>query len=200
MARAGIKFHVHTVLTKNNQDAVDEMLALARQYGFRVQFSLLRVEDSPRKGIGLDDQELEALIRKILAYKRAGEPVFFSESAYENFLRWPVTYQKQVLWGQVPAGYRPIPCYLKKFSCHIEANGYVYPCVVLVNKLPAKNFLKDGFAAAWAQLADNDCQACNNICCIDMNLIFGLRAGSLGNAVGIILNKLRLRRRARPEV
>ena len=65
----------------------------------------------------------------------------------------------------------------------------MYPCVVLVNKFKALTFLEVGFRKAWENLSDNDCKACYNICCNDLNLTFGLRLCSLWNAVRLVIDR-----------
>lgn len=185
-----IRFHMHTVLTKNNKNAVDEVLGLACKYGFKAQFSPLRNEDSPDKKICLDDIELKEIIKKILIRKKAGFPVFFSYEAYNNLLNWPFRYEKERIYSDIPEGYKPIGCYIKRFFCHIEADGRVYPCISLVNKFKALNFLDVGFKKSWENLANNECKACYNICCNDLNLIFGLQPASLWNAFKIVKDRI----------
>ena len=191
LKREKIRFHLHTVLTKNNRDAVPELLSIARNFGTRVQFSLLREEDSPGKGIGIPNAQMKQLISSIIALKKRGEPVFFSRESYENYLRWPLDIKHQVIWDRLPEGFHPVPCYIKQFGCHIEANGDVYPCIVLVNKLKPLNFLEHGFKSCWEHLKNNPCQACHNVCCNDLNLIFGLKASSLYNAEKIVLERFK---------
>jgi len=188
-----IPFHVHTVLTRQNKDALEELMPLAKEYGFRVQFSPLRKQDSPDQTIGLDDEELKAVVAKILEQKKQGAPVFFSRQAYENLLHWPFPYEQQMIYGALPPGYHPIPCAFKDFACHIEANGMVYPCIVLVKKFPAKSVKDVGMRQAWEHLASNKCVACYNVCCTDMNMIFGLKFPSLLNAIGVVFERLRHR-------
>ena len=184
-----IKFYTNAVLTKNNKNAVDEVMELAGKYGFRAQFSLLREEDSPDKAIGLSDEESREIYGKILKYKKAGLPILFLRDSYENAFRWPFPYNKLMISGESAEGYKPIKCYMKSFSCHIEANGLVYPCIVLVNKFKALNFLEVGFKKAWEHMANNDCKACYNTCCGDVNLIFGFRLNSLWEASRVIIER-----------
>ena len=191
LQEAGIKFHTHTVLTKHNKNALAQILPLAKEFGCQAQFSLLRVEDSPQAGLGLGAEELRVIVKKILDYKKKGYPVFFSRQAYENYLAWPLPDHEQVIWDKIPAGFKPIKCYIKRFACHIEANGYVYPCIVLVNKGKALNFLEVGFKKCWESLAENSCLACHNICCNDLNLVFGLNIFSLSNAARVVRERLR---------
>ncbi len=191
LKRENIKFHLHTVLTKNNTESIEELLSLAGRFGTRVQFSLLREEDSPDKSVSIPDDELKSLVKKIIALKEKGEPVFFSKESYSHYLRWPLESKQQIIWDRLPEGYRPFPCYIKRFGCHIEANGDVYPCVVLVNKYKPCNFLEVGFKKSWEHLSRNPCQACQNVCCNDLNLIFGLRVGSIYNATRIVLERFK---------
>lgn len=185
-----IQFHIHTVLTKNNKNAVGEMLVLARKYNCKAQFSVLRKADSPDKTIGLNDYEVREIVAGIIDKKKAGLPVFFSLNAYKSVLHWPFSYDRQVIRGKLPDGYKHIECYIKRFSCHIEANGLVYPCIVLVNKFEALNFLEVGFEKAWANLSDNDCNACYNICCSDLNLIFGFSPSTIWNVFKIVMGRI----------
>lgn len=184
-----IKFQTHTVLTKNNKNAVEEIMYLASQYNFKAQFSPLRIEDSSAKNINLTDEELKEITRKILEYKKSGYPIFFSSEPYENLLNWPFSYDKQFICNEAVDGYKAIKCFVKRFSCHIEANGFVYPCIVLVNKFKALNFLDVGFRKAWKNLDNNDCKACYNVCCNDLNLVFGFKPRSVLNAVKIAIGR-----------
>ncbi len=187
----GIAFHVHTVLTKNNPGALEEIMALAADYRFQAQFSILRGEDSPTGGLQFSDEEMRAMLGRILEARRKGLPVFFSEESYRQAIAWPLPYETERIAGPLPAGFHPVPCRLKQFSCHIESDGRVFPCVLLVNKFPALSVREDGFGAAWDRLAENPCTACYNVCCTDMNLIFDLRPAAFWNAVKIVLRRER---------
>lgn len=184
-----IKFHTQTVLTKNNKNAIDEILNLACKYNFRSQIVTLRKEDSPDKSIALDTKELKEFVGKIITRKKEGFPVFFSTRTYQNLLNWPFSYEKEMIYEGMPKNYKAITCYLKRFFCHIEANGLVYPCIVLVNKFKALNFLEVGFKNAWENLANNECKACYNVCCNDMNLIFELKPYSFWNLFKILIDR-----------
>lgn len=185
-----IKFHTHTVLTKRNINAVDEIMPLAQKYGFKAQFSPLREDDSLDKSIGFNDLELKQIVEKILQCKKKGYPIFFSFKTYEHFLSWPFSYKQQIIREKIPPGYKPVKCHIKKFSCHIEANGLVYPCIVLVNRSKALNFLDVGFRTAWKNLENTRCKACTNICCNDLNLLFSFNYHSFFNALRIVFDRL----------
>lgn len=185
-----IKFHTHTVLTKNNKNAVNEILTLAQKYNFLAQFSPLRKQDSPEKNLSLDDNDLKMIIKKIIDYKKTGLPIFFSAKAYQALLDWPFSYEKEMVYHNIPKDYKTINCYLKRFYCHVEANGLVYPCIVLINKFRALNFLKVGFKKAWENIANIECKGCYNVCCNDHNLIFGFKPDAIWNAIKVKMNRL----------
>lgn len=185
-----INFQTNTVLTKNNQNAIDEIMELAIKYGFKAQFAILRKEDSPNEQINLSDEAIKEALKKILDYKKKGYPIFFSYNSYKNALNWPFTYDRQMIFNSPPNGYGAINCYLKKFACHIEANGLVYPCVVLVNKIKALNFQEVGFKKSWKNLEDCNCNACYNICHNDLNGVFGLKTDVMWNAFKIGMGRI----------
>jgi len=188
-----ITFHTNTVLTKSNKKAVEEVMELACKYCFKTQFSTLRAEDSPDKTLGLNDEELKEIIKKILDYKKSGKPIFSSYETYKNVLNWPFSYDRLTIFDEIPEEYKPIKCYNKRFSCHIESDGSVYPCVVLVNKFKSLNVHEVGLRKAWGNLSNNKCNACYNICCNDLNLTFGLKPRPIWNAVKIVMGRIATR-------
>lgn len=183
-----IKFHTHTVLTKNNPMAVEEVLVLAQRFGFRAQFSLLR---------GFPEMELEvgplrATVNRIIRYKRESFPVFLSLSSYRNVLDWPHKGKELVNEDHWSGS----PCYIKRFACHIEPDGLVYPCIVLVNTMRKQfikphNLLDIGFKEAWESLAMNTCGGCYNVCCNEQNFLFGLKPEVVWNNLKIVWERVR---------
>jgi MoaA/NifB/PqqE/SkfB family radical SAM enzyme len=93
-------------------------------------------------------------------------------------------------FNEILPNYNRMECYLKRFSCHIEANGFVYPCIVLINKYKALNFLEVGFEKAWKNLENCDCKACYNICTNDLNRTFGFRPEVIWNSIKISLGRI----------
>lgn len=185
-----ISFHTNTVITKNNLNAVDEIMALASKYGFIAQFSILRQEDAPRPELGLNDKEIRKIIQQIISYKEKGSLIFYSYNSYEKALNWPFSYQQQMTFEKMPIGHETSPCYIKKMACQIEADGSVYPCVTLVNKFKALNFKEVGFKKAWENLKNCDCQACYVICHNELNNLFGLKRDAIWNAFKIAIRRI----------
>lgn len=162
-----LKFYVHTVLTKNNKDAVDEMMLLAKAYNFKVQISLLR----DNKEISLTDEEIKEEIKKIITYKEKGYPIFFSKQAYLYALTFSYIY------GDL------LKCKMKQLACHIESDGKVYPCVVLVDKFKALSIIDVGLDKALDNLKSNVCRYCNNVCCTDLNYLFSFKPEVVINSI-----------------
>lgn len=185
-----INFHTNTVITKNNKNAVEEIMDLALKYGFKAQFSVLRREDSPDKELSLDDNQIKEIVKEIIDYKKRGFPIFFSRSSYENVLNWPLSYDKQTIFNESLNSHKLIKCYIKRFSCHIEANGLVYPCVILVNKFKALNLLDVGFKKAWKNLENCNCKACYCVCHGDLNQIFGFVPDAMWNILRISTTRI----------
>lgn len=190
LSKEGIDFHTHTVLTKTNPDAIEEVLSLAKKFGFKAQFSPLRREDSPDKEIALEDHDLRSVVGRILDAQKEGYPVFFPEEAYRRVLNWPFPYSTYSVSQRSKVLKAYGQCYIKDFSCHIEANGFVYPCIVLVNKSKLLNVWEEGFEAVWNSLAETPCEACWNVCCNQINLMFSLRPFAFFNVVSIISHRL----------
>lgn len=186
-----IKFHTNTVVTKNNLNSVDEIMGLALKYDFKAQFSLLRSEESPNKEINLNDDEIKNVLRRIIDYQKRGFPIFFSQASYEGALKWPLSYDTQMVFNELLPGKQLKPCYLTKFACHIEGNGLVYPCVTLVNKIKALNFKEVGFKKAWDYMERCSCSDCYVICHHDLKRIFGLKPVVLWNAFTIVLDRIK---------
>lgn len=183
-----INFQTHTVLTANNKDSIEEIMELAIQFSVKAQFSILRMEDSPDEKISLNDEEVKDVLKKIIELKKRGYPVFFSTSSYEKALNWPFSYEKQMSFS--PVNGKKQKCNIKRFACHIEADGMVYPCVVLVGKFKALNLRETGFKNAWDNLSSCKCTACYNICHSDINSILGLKPEVIKNAIAIAYRRM----------
>jgi len=182
-------FHLHSVLSRNNIDSMDYLLQLAAEYNTEVQFSFIRENDTPDKTIILEDNDLQDACMKLIQMKKKGNPVFFSARAYMNVIDWPFPYEMPFInrHDKLPGKNE---CVLKKHSCHIEADGSVYPCVVLVNKFKASNFLDEGFEKSWENIENCMCGMCYNVCCHDLNGIFALKPETLLNSSRIGIQRI----------
>ncbi|MFH1201634.1 MAG: radical SAM protein [Candidatus Omnitrophota bacterium] len=178
LTKEEIKFHITTVLTKNNVGHIKDILNLACLYKCQSQFHRYRGD----KNFGLDDEELIKAIQEIIDYKKRGLPVDFPIKVYENFLNWGkrISYRKKQLYDkEIVASNHLVPCRMRRFHCHIEGDGLIYPCWELVGKFKALNFLEVGLKRAWENSTKTKCRACYNIGCNAHSLIFALNPSSI---------------------
>src|SRR3972149_540717 len=169
----------------------NNMLSHITSNGILVKKNISVLKKVDSMAISIDgNKESKAVLKQILDYKKKGLPIFFSYNSYRDALNWPFTYNRQTVFNELPDGYKNRDCYLKRFACQIEANGSVYPCVVLVNKIKALNFQEVGFKKAWKNLENCDCKLCYNICHNDLNNIFGLKPEVVWNAFKIVGKRL----------
>jgi MoaA/NifB/PqqE/SkfB family radical SAM enzyme len=168
-----IKFYVHTVLTKNNKNAIDQMMTLAKGFNFKVQFSMLRTNYANKEFV-LSDEEMKKSIVKIIEYKEKKYPVFFSKETYVYML-------KQLNHCIKPL--QIITCFLNRLACHIESDGKVYPCIELVGKFKALSIFDVGIEKALENLRNKKCKSCFNACCTDLNYLFSLKPNIILNSI-----------------
>jgi len=172
---AGLIVHTNTVLTKNNLDAIDFMMKLAKDIGLACEFNLPFYqisENAKNPALALSNDESRHVIEKIIDYKKQGYPVLFSDYVHQYVAKWPDYRQKMYLNN--PPEFKYIKCYAGRFMCFIDADGKVYPCAQRIGSFPAKSFLEDGFKAAWDNLKNHGCHACHFVCFNEFNSIFSL--------------------------
>lgn len=182
----GISTHVSATVTTNSIEAADEVLALATEIGFTVEFGLPYEQTTTNKDIPavkIYDETMRSFLRKILKYKAEGYPIFYSDSTYEYALNWPVSYDKKLLFeGEVPADFKIIECYMGRYMCFVDGDGLVYPCGQLIGQFPALNFMEVGFKKAWENLEKNKkCKTCYCPCFTEFNQLYGLKMNVIGS-------------------
>lgn len=160
-----------TVLTRENIDQVDRLLAMARELGFRASFQLLHHNDKLGRNQGLypDDGEVREAVQLILARKKEGAPVASSTRYLELLLEWP-DYEKHRLPSR--KGYPD--CAAGKLYCNVDVNGRLYPCSLLIDEIDAPDSSILGFGGAFAALEAPPCNACIAACFTEYNLLFSL--------------------------
>ncbi len=166
-----------TVLTRHNLDAVDYILEKARDYGFLATFQVLHHND--RLGRNTGDliprpEDYRAAIQKIIEAKKRGAPVGSSLKYLRHILRWedycrPISVRR--------AG--PARCWAGRLYCNIDTDGAVYPCSLLVEKIPAVNSLAAGFKTAFNALRPAPCAACTASCFTEYNYLYSLDVGAI---------------------
>lgn len=190
---SGIPTHVSATVTTNSIEAADQVLELANEIGFKVEFGLPYEQSTANKDIPavkLYDDKLRRFLKTVLRYKAEGKPIFYTDSTYEYALNWPVSYQTKLMFDEPPKGFKKIDCYMGKYMCFVDGDGLVYPCGQLIGQFPALNFMEVGFKKAWDNLEPNKkCKTCYCPCFTEFNQLFGLKLNVLtGNAVRELKN------------
>lgn len=191
---AGIVTRVNGVLSEKTTDTLEHLIHLAAEEKFLLSFNLPygSMSDDRTKSMPFNDQKMRDGIRLILNYKKRGYPINFSQSTYNYILNWPVPLQQNRLDadGAQKYGLKRSPCYYGKYICVIDANGDVYPCTHLWSEpeFNPKNYIRDGFRAAWDNLASShSCVTCTDLSFTDHNRMFSLDPATMMNQVRNVL-------------
>ncbi len=181
--RLGLPVLTSTTLTRNNIEggAIEHVISLAEKYRFGAQFNFLYeqtsdISDDP--ACRVHDSAIRSAVKKIIACKKQGAPVFYSMATYRNVLNWPVSYDIKKFTNDrpIPAGFKHIPCYMGKLMCFVDGDGRVYPCGEHIGTFPALNIMDVGFKRAWESLNENKtCHTCYNTCFDEYNEVFSCK-------------------------
>lgn len=168
-----------TVLTKENIGHIDFILETAKRLNFLTSFQLLHHTEalaSDNESSFLPENDgYRAAIRHLIARKRTGAPILSSIPYLEYLLRWQDYSQPT---STVCAG---LECKASQLYCNVDADGKVYPCSGLVEKVPAKSFLETGFKEAFDFSSRGECRACIASCFNEYNLMHDLNPQVIWN-------------------
>ena len=168
-----------TVLTKNNLNSIDFILGKAKKYGFFTTWQVLH-----HQGLGSDEskkmypnqEEYKNAIRLLIRRKKEGAPIVNSIEYFNYIYDWKDfkrPYSKEKRKG--------LACYGGKLFCNIDTDGKVYPCSVLVDRVPAKKATKVGLKNAFDHIKDIKCQSCSGGCYVEYNYIYSLNLKVINN-------------------
>lgn len=193
-----VSFDVVCVLTRHNMNHIGAMLDLAENLGFYVEFNFLEDQNitcQDHSSFLIEDEDMREITRKIIEYKKAGRPVFFTVSSRLYSLKWPLSYQEKIAFRDL-ANFKPIHCYMGERMCHIDYDGKVYPCNQLAGRFAALNFLESGFKKAWDNLQEKkNCKACYAVCFAEFSRFFALAPDVwMNNIVVALRNKNKMRK------
>jgi len=166
-----------TVLTKNNLEAIDFIIAEAKKLGFLCTFQLLHHNDALSinyKNLLPSNEEYRKAIKKLINYKKKGAPIASSSNYLNYLLRWPDY--------SMPTSediHDRLCCWAGKFYCNVDTDGTVYPCSLMIGKIKAKNFLESGFKDAFGYIGDTPCKSCIASCFIEYNYLYSFNLRSI---------------------
>lgn len=178
IARArGIRLFINMVVTNQTLDEIEPMLDFceARGIGLNAQpvvFGRQYYDDAARP-YALSDEQVRAMHRKLMEWKRHGRALMFAASTYENVLDWPD-------YGEIAQRTTgDSSCMAGRFYIHIEPNGDVHPCTQHNADFRPKNIARDGLEAALAHAQHHDCGDCFSAYLNERKALFGLRPAAL---------------------
>lgn len=185
MAREeGIQVWSITVLTKLNTNlkCIEFILSKAKELDFLTYYQPL-ILNAPAIS-GKIEQLLPSyyqhkkIFKKLLKEKIKGAPILQSTKCLMYLFNWP-DYRRTCWENGWPTGIKKGKCWAGRLFCSITCDGYVYPCLVKIGKVPALNWMKSGFKVTFDNLSkyvSRDCWCHVNI---EYNNIFSLEANVL---------------------
>lgn len=190
--KAGVNVHTYTTVNRNNLAALDGILEFAKrfhiytEFGFFVQRSLKSDADYQNLDISVD--EYREAVKKLIAYKKRGYPILFSETVMRKILNWP-DYTRKVILSKNPPEFEYIKCFGGRHMIFIDCDGKVYPCIQFIGKFDGWDFRETGMRKAVRHSLDHGCKACYLMCVNDLNLMFSLTPSVLRNYFKITVDE-----------
>jgi sulfatase maturation enzyme AslB (radical SAM superfamily) len=94
--RHNIPLIIHATLTKDNAEDIEYLCELSRKMNARLQFSILYNADKCKHfDFVMSDAETRAVLKKILQFKSAGFPVYYSKKTLRAAIEWPFSYDEK---------------------------------------------------------------------------------------------------------
>jgi MoaA/NifB/PqqE/SkfB family radical SAM enzyme len=178
LARArGLRVFINMVVTAQSIDQIEPMLEFceARGIGLNAQpvvFGRKYYNDAARP-YALSNDQVRAMHRQLVAWKRAGRPLMFAASTYENVLDWPD-------YGELSRrSTNGSACMAGRYYVHIEPNGDVHPCGQHAADFRPKNIVRDGLEAALTHVQRHDCRDCFSAYLNERKALFAMRPMAL---------------------
>jgi len=188
LAADKIPFWLTATLTARNLDQIDYLLTLARRFHTYANFVPLNFHTGavpdvhpPQReqlaGLLLSTVQLHGTFARLLACKRAGQPVGSSIPYLRHLLAWP---DYETLTTQHP--HPTFTCRAGQLYCQIYPDGSLSSCGLLVNRDPSLNVFATDFATAFRRLPrPENCRSCRSACEIENNLIYGISFSAISN-------------------
>ncbi len=160
-----------TVLTRNNLDDMDYILEESVRLNFVPTFQILHHSEA----LGTNDElmptpeEYRRVLDYLLEARRRGARMGTSTRALQHLRHW-----SQYRENTTSLNGQAFRCWAGRFYCNVDTDGSVYPCSLLIGRVPAQNFKQVGLAEAYRNLDTGGCQACSATCYTEYNLLYSL--------------------------
>lgn len=165
----GIPFEIHASLIRksaSDKESIRHLLELARKYNAYVSFCITCVsgaENTRDVGSGdLTSGEVKEFYRFLIGLKKNGYPVSNSFNSLRKTLDWPIAYSEIGMPGNLPAGFKFVPCRHGRLICWLDAKGRLYPCpITFLRPEFSVSIVDHDIARAWKELGKKvPCAAC----------------------------------------
>lgn len=161
-----------TVVTKHNLGEIDYLLSLCEERGYKASFQLLHHNEYLSRNhseLLPSDEDYRFFIRELWRAKRKGRPVINSFNYLKYLYTWS-DFSKPTL-REKRFG---LKCLAGKLYCNIDTDGRLYPCSLLIDKVPAPDVLSLGLKKAFERISPLPCESCIATCFIEYNYLFAL--------------------------
>jgi MoaA/NifB/PqqE/SkfB family radical SAM enzyme len=190
---------VSATLTKDNMKDMELLAQLAKEKGFRIQYSILYNSGSLKEecsDIVMSDKEIRETNQKILELKKRRFPIYYSYNVLKLAIQWPVPYDKRYFTEneKLPEKIRLQPCYHGKLKYQIDADGRVVTCWAH-DYANAPNIKELGVSEAIKKCHDDDkCNYCAFLANNEHNAVMHLSPRNIWNILCIhVLDSLKIK-------
>jgi MoaA/NifB/PqqE/SkfB family radical SAM enzyme len=163
---AGVRVELTCVVGRHNVEALDELVDLVEEEGFRVVFQPARNSlflGSARDGAGyqLEDERLRAAFRRIETRKHRSSAIGNAWSSLRHFRRFPEDVE--------------LPCAAGWITATMDPAGNLFHCGQVDRSDKRNNVVRMGARAAFAGLTRQGCGQCWCARTVEGNYLWGGR-------------------------
>jgi MoaA/NifB/PqqE/SkfB family radical SAM enzyme len=180
----GIKFRIHSVLTKYNIKTGLKFIApMAKKYSLPFNFSMIMLRPEKRPDyINLSEEDIQEFLKEYRQFRDDDYPVYTSDAAFDYMEKWPKPGNSTIFHSDnlTPEQMKNVmPCNYGLYNASVDTDGKVYKCAVTWKN--GLDWRKDGMKAALGHIGQNliNCISCRSIGDIDRAIL--LRFRSLDN-------------------
>jgi MoaA/NifB/PqqE/SkfB family radical SAM enzyme len=177
---SGIPVCLQPLLTKDTCLHIEDYFTISQKYGFVLSLQSLEnwyqstvpTENMPNR------EEMTTAIGKILAEKKRNNNILNSKRYLDLLAEyWQQPFQKT-------------DCFAGVFYANVSPDGYLYSCIPLMKKVPARNLIYEPFGPSFQEMPIAACPGCLWNCHHELNNIFSIDLGTLWNLIRFSKNKL----------
>lgn len=184
-ARAHVPVFLLSVLSRKNVSAIPYLCAIAKEKECHISFQTVTGSTeafaADVSDLLLSEEETKRIYREIYERKKTNEWIVTSKSFVD------------LIQGADFSMARPqhqlgvVKCWYGRAIAHVDSNGDVNSCSVMIGKEPSLNLTRHSFGEAWAHLAGNVCPGCNMTCGVEYNMLFSLKVRAMLNALSFLV-------------